>query len=86
MSFTYFSGAVALECGVADDKRPRSNVDGTAVLKTEVQRWMSHRRKWRPTLITQEMEDWDQHFHSLTVQALLLLNMVSLMIRDPEEM
>ena len=44
LSFTYGIGAVALECGVADDKRTRSHVDGTAVLlKTEVQRWMSHR-------------------------------------------
>ena len=44
LSFTYVKGAVALERGVADDKRTRSNVDGTtAALKTEVQRWMSHR-------------------------------------------
>ena len=40
-------GAVALECGVADDKRTRRNVDGTAILKTEVQRWMSHRATCR---------------------------------------
>ena len=37
LSFTYDThGAVALERGVADDKRPRRNVDGTT-LKTEVQ-------------------------------------------------
>ena len=47
LSFTYVIGAVALERGVADDKRARINVDGTtAALKTEVQRWMSHRRTW----------------------------------------
>mgnify|MGYP004092833945 CR=1 FL=1 len=34
LSFTYGMGAVALERGVADDKRARINVDGTAVLKT----------------------------------------------------
>ena len=43
LSFTYGTDAVALECGVADDKRTIFNVDGTAgALKTEVQRWMSH--------------------------------------------
>ena len=36
LSFTYLIGAVALERGVADDKRPRNNVDGTT-LKTQVQ-------------------------------------------------
>ena len=36
LSFTYVIGAVALERGVADDERPRRNVDGTAELKTEV--------------------------------------------------
>ena len=46
LSFTYIIGAVALERGVADDKRARITVDGTAVLKTEVQRWMSHRRTY----------------------------------------
>ena len=47
LSFTYVIGAVALECGVADDKRTRRNGDGTAVaLKTEVQTWMSHRRTY----------------------------------------
>ena len=46
LSFTYVIGAVALERGVADDKRPRINVDGAA-LKTEVQRWMSHRPNWK---------------------------------------
>ena len=30
LSFTYGIGAVALECGVADDKRTRRNGDGTA--------------------------------------------------------
>ncbi len=38
LSFTYERGAVALERGVADDKRPRRNSDGTAVLKAGVQR------------------------------------------------
>ena len=32
LSFTYGIGAVALERGVADDKRPGSDVDGTAVI------------------------------------------------------
>ena len=31
-------------------------------------------------------EDWSQSFHSLTYTAELLLNVVSLMIREPEEM
>ena len=33
-SFTYISGTVAIECAVADDKRPVFDIDGTAVLKT----------------------------------------------------
>ena len=35
---------------------------------------------------TQSTEDWSQSFHSLTYTAELLLNVVSLMIREPEEM
>ena len=43
LSFTYIIGAVAPERGVTDDKRTGSDVDGTAVLKREVNSSNWHR-------------------------------------------
>ena len=50
ISFTYPIGAVALECGVTDDKRTGSDVDGTAVLKREVNSSNWHRRTWHAAI------------------------------------
>ena len=51
--------AVAPERGVTDDKRTGSDVDGTAVLNTGVQRWMSRRR-----IYSQNLEETHEKFKS----------------------